>query len=242
MSRGRLLTIAYFGALAVLLALILTGTVSTVLPGGLAGQVSRNSEGLLVVLAVSLWIQFVRVRPMTRPQVLAVALLAAAAWGIVGLVLLFGPAPAQLVTLNESAFALALLLPYLQLRRPLPLWGWLLLPVLAVAIPLIGGANPVTTDLAEAFGALFLIPLSVDAVDRGILDRSPVSLFRVLAWMAVLVGVVVALHAFVDFTPVGLFEEVTRYLSRVTEMIIASLMLHTYFSLLRPELRSEQPR
>jgi len=241
MSRGRLLTIAYFVALAVLLALILTGTVPTVLPGGLAGQVSRNSEGLLVVLAVSLWIQFVRVRPMTRPQVLLVALLTAAAWGVVGLVLLLGPAPAQLVTLNESAFALALLLPYLLLRRPLPLWGWLL-PVAAVAIPLIGGANPVTTDLAEVFGALFFIPLSVDAVDRGILDSSPVSLLRVLSWMTVLVLVVVAVHAFVDFTPVGLVDEVTRYLSRVTEMIIASLMLHTYFSLLRPELRSEQPR
>jgi hypothetical protein len=37
-------------------------------------------------------------------------------------------------------------------------------------------------------------------------------------------------------------HRVTRYLSRITEMIIASLMLHTYFSLLRPELRSEQPR
>lgn len=241
MSRGRFLTVAYYGAIALLLTLILTATLARVLPGGLAGQVSRNSEGLLVLLAVSVWIQFVRVRLVTPARVWSTALLAAAVCVVVGLVLRYGPVPPQLVTLNEPAFALALLLPYLQLRRPLPPWGWLL-PAAAVAIPLVGGNNSATTDLAEAFGALFLIPISVDAIDRGILDRSPVPLLRVLAWMTVLVVAVVALHAVVDRTPVGVVEEVTRYISRVTEMFIASLLFHTYFSLLRPELRSQQPR
>ncbi len=241
MYRGRFLTIAYYGGLAVLLALILSATLPALLPGGLAGRLSRNSEGLLLLLAVSLWIQFVRVRLLTAAHARSAALLAAAALGAVGLILLFGPVPAQLVTLNESAFALALLLPYLQLRRPLPRW-WLLLPVAAVAIPLVGGHNSVTTELAEAFGALFFIPLSVDAVDRGILDGSPVPLLRVLVWMAALIALLISLQAFVDFTPVGFVAEVTRYLARVTEMIHASLLLHAYFSLLRPELRSQQPR
>ena len=241
MSRERFLTIGYYGVLGLLLALMPPRTVSSVSPGGLAGQVTRSSEGLLILLTVSVWIQFVRVRPIRRSQVWKLALLAGIAWVAIGLVLRYGPVPAQLVTLNEPAFALALLLPYLQLRRPLPVWGWLL-PVTAVAVPLAGGDNSATTDLAEAFGALLLIPLCVDAIDRGILDRSAVPLLRVLVWMMAIVVVVVALHGLIDRTPEGVVEEVSRYISRVTEMFIASLLLHAYFSLLNPQLRSHQPR
>lgn len=240
MSLGRIVQLVYYTALSLVLVLILTRTLGDVLPGGLAGQVSHNSEGLVILLGVSVWIEFVRSRALSSTQGLTVALAAAVGWLLVGLVLRYAPLPSQLATLNEAALALAVLVPYLQLRRPLPLWAWLV-PLAGVAIPLIGGTNSVTTDLAEAFGALVLIPLCVDAIDQGILDRSAVPLLRVLAWMAFLVVAVVALHAFIDRTPTSFVAEVFRYISRVTEIFFASLLLHAYFSLLRPELRLRQP-
>lgn len=239
MFRGRVVTVTYYGLLGAMLALILTRTLPDVLPGSLAGQVSRNSEGLVVLLMVSVWIQFARPRLAATAREWPLTLLAAGIWAALGLALRYGSVPPQLATLNEAALAVAALLPYLQLRRPLPAWAWVV-PVAAVAVPLIGGHNAVTTDLAEAFGALVLIPLCVDVADRGILDGSAVPLLRVLIWMAGLIVVVALLHTFIDRTPVGFFDELMRYISRVTEMFIAGVLLHTYFSLLRPELRSEQ--
>lgn len=239
MSFGKVVAAGYYGTLTLVLALILTRTLSDVLPGSFAGQVSRNSEGLLILLVVSAWIEFVRRRDESEARRVRLAVLGAVVWLVIGLVLRYAAVPPQLATLNEAALALALLLPYLQLRRPLPLWGWLL-PVAAIVVPLIGGSNAVTTDLAEGFGALVLIPLSVDAIDRGILDGTAVPLLRVLVWMGFLVVAVVALHALISRTPTGFVAEFFRYVSRATEMFLASLLLHGYFSLLRPDLRSAQ--
>jgi hypothetical protein len=238
-ARGQIIRTVYYGGLSLALAMILTKTLGDVLPGALAGQVSRNSEGLVILLAVSVWIEFVRRRSRSAARGWRIALVAAAAWLGIGLLLRYAPVPSQLATLNEAALALVILVPYLQVRRPLPWWGWLV-PLASVAIPLIGGANSVTTDLAEAFGALVLIPLCVDAIDRGILDGSGVPIVRVLVWMAFLVGAAVALHTLVDFTPSGIGAEVFRYIARVTEDIYAALLLHAYFSLLCPGLRREQ--
>lgn len=239
MFRERAFSVAYYGVLGVLLALILAGSLSDVLPGSLAGQVGRNSEGLAVLLAVSVWIQFARPRLAATAREWPLTLLAAGTWATLGLMLRYGSVAPQLATLNEAALAVAVLLPYLQLRRPLPAWAWVV-PVAAAAVPLIGGHNAVTTDLAEAFGALVLIPLCVDAADRGILDGSAVPLLRVLIWMAGLIVVVLLLHTFIDRTPVGFFDELIRYISRVTEMFIAGVLLHAYFSLSHPDLRLEQ--
>lgn len=239
MARRQIIRAVYYGCLSLALAMILTKTLGDVLPGALAGQVSRNSEGLVVLLSLSVWIEFVRRRSRSAAQGWRIALVAAAAWLGIGLLLRYAPVPSQLATLNEAALALVILVPYLQVRRPLPWWGWLV-PLAGVAIPLIGGGNSVTTDLAEAFGALVLIPLCVDAIDRGILDGSAVPIFRVLVWMAFLVAAVVALHALIDRTPSGFVDEVFRYISRVTEMFLAGLLLHGYFSLLRPDLRRDQ--
>lgn len=239
MSLGRVWQVAYYGGLSLVLVLILTRTIGDLLPGSLASEISHNSEGLVILLGVSVWIEFVRRRDLSPAQSLRVTVLAAVAWLLIGLVLRYAPLPPQVATLNEAAFGLAVLVPYLQLSRPLPVWGWLV-PLAGVAIPLIGGTNSVTTDLAEAFGAMVLIPLCVDAVDRGILDGSAVPVLRVLAWMAFLVVTVLTLRAIVDPTPSGFVPEVVRYLTRITECFLASLLLHAYFSLLRPELRLAQ--
>lgn len=231
----------YYGGLLLVLTMIVTKVQPPGIPGAIAGRISRNSEGLVVLLGVSLWIEFVRRRAGTSTQALTSAILGAIGWLIIGLFLRFAPLPPQWHTLNEAALALAVLVPYLQLRRPLPGWVWLL-PLAAVAVPLVGGSNPVTTDLAEAFGALVLIPLCVDVVDRGIIDGSRPPLARVLAWMAFLMIAVVALHALFDPTPTGFVAEIIRYASRVTEMFLASLFLHGYFSLLRPDLRAAPSR
>lgn len=237
--RAALSDVAYYGGLLALLTLILIKAIAHVLPGGIAAHVSRNSEGLLVVLVISAGIQFLRPRvtPSVRWRVAAVA---AAGWAVIGCVLRFAPLPSQVQTLNEAAFALVLLLPYVLLPRPLQSWAWLL-PIGAVVIPAVAGSTSIVTDLAETFGALVLIPLCVDLVDGGILDGSAVPLRRVLLWMAFLVVVVLVLQASFDPNPTGLIDQVLRYVSRVIEMFLAAVLLHGFFSVLRPELRLAQP-
>lgn len=238
MSFGRIAAFLYYGALTITLGLIFTQTLPNVLPAGLAGAVGRNSEGFAALLVVSVWIEFVR-RPLAASaRALEIALLVGVGWLVLGLVLRLPQVPAHLHTLNEAALAVGVLIPYLQLRRPTPAWAWLV-PLGAVVVPLIGGTNAVTTDLAEAFGALALIPICVDLIDRGVLAGSAVPRGRVVAWMAALVLAIGLLHAFVDYTPDSLFEAVPGYIARVTEMFIAALLLHLYFSLARPELRKQ---
>lgn len=231
MRSTRAITWLYFIGLAGLIVLILTRLLPDLLPAGAASQIGRNSEGLALVLGVSLWIWLARPRlavsRLQWPLTAAVVVILIFA----GFLLRQGPWPIHVVTLNEAVFALAVLVGYLQLPRPLPTGTWALLPLAAIVIPAVGGHNTLTTDLAETFGALVVIPLCVDLVDRGILDGSAVPVIRVLVWMAILAALVVILHTIVDRTPDGVIEEVVRYVSRATEMYLAGIILHGFFSL-----------
>lgn len=239
----RALTWLFFGALTLVLVLTLTKTIKQVLPGGLGGALANNSEGVLLALVLGLWIQFVRPRhPAGRGMMLAVAV--GLGFALIGLWLALGPLEhpqhSRFITLNETAFALAVLLPYLQLRRPLGRW-WLLLPLAAIVIPAVGGSNEVTTDLAESFAALVLIPLTFDWIDRGALDGTAVDRARVWSWLALMVLAVISFHTVVDWgDPNGLLSEVWLYLARGNEMFCAAGALTVYFSLLQPGLRAEQ--
>ena len=233
---GRMVAALFFGGLAAVVLLVLTKNLPTILPDSVARQINRNNEGFVVVLVAGPWIQFVR--PRLRGYVLEIPI--AVAGGLVlsalGLWLYHGSWPGQYATLNESAFSLAVLIPYLQLRRPLPVWAWGV-PIGAVAIPAIGGGNALTTNLAEVFGAVFFVAVTVDFVDRGILDGSRVPRARVLVWIGAMVVAVGLMHVATDRTPNNVAESVIRYTSRVNEMFMASAILVLYLSILCPDLR-----
>lgn len=227
-----IIMVVYYTTLAVLIALILSKLLVDMVPPGVASRVGHNSEGLLLVLGVSLWLDFARTRLKRRPSEWVITLSVAATCVGLGFYLKDGPNPPQLITLNETAFALALLIPYMQLRRPVAAWAFIL-PVLSVLVPAVGGSNGVTTDLAEVFGACVVIPICIDIVDPGIITGSPVPWLRVGLWGAFLVASIVFLQVATDQSPDNPFEDTVRYLSRVIEMLVAGLILHCYQSLCR---------
>lgn len=231
-KRARFVSPAYYTLLTVLIALILSKLLPEVIPQGLATRLGRNSEGLVLVLWLSLWLDFARPHLTHRRSEWTFTFAVAGSLLATGFYLKYGQSPPQLSTLNETAFALALLIPYAQMRRPVAAWAYLL-PVLCVVIPAVGGSNGVTTDLAEAFGAWVLIPVCIDVIDRGIVDGSPLPRLRVGIWMTFLLASVVLLQVGTDQTPDNVVEDTVRYLSRVIEMLIAGLVLHCYHSLCR---------
>ena len=241
---NRIVTWTFYGALVLVLALTLTATIKDVLPGGLGGAAANNSEGLLMALATALWIQYARPR-LSAGSGFAVAVVVGVASFLVGWWLLQGPLErpddSRFITLNEKFFALAVMIPYLQLRRPLPGWFAPLLPLVAIIVPAIGGSNEQTTDLAETFCALVLLPITFDYVDRGILDGARARVLAAVGWIGLMVLIVASFHTLVNWSgPSTLPGQIMLYLARGNEMFVAAGLLTAYFSLLRPDLRSEQ--
>jgi hypothetical protein len=125
-----------------------------------------------------------------------------------------------------------LLLPYLQLRRPLPrALPWCVL-VVAVLVAVLFNHNTEITDLAEVWGALVLVPLTVDVFDRGILNpAAPDRPWLRWAWLAVLVAVPVVcswLDTRADVT--GALNAVVHYVARCNEDFVAAVLISLVFS------------
>lgn len=241
MRPSRILSAIYYGGLFLVLVLIVIGSLADLLPG-IGGHVSRNSEGLLMALLLSAWIEFAR--PALGSSVRAWLLTAAAAAGclIVALLLLVDGVPTSLRTLNEAFFALVVLLPYVQLARPLPRPAWVV-PVVAVFVPILGADSGVAVILAETFAFLLLIPLALDVGDRSILEpERPRNLPVVVGWLLLVIAVPVVLHLVRPADPANLLEELAYYLSRTTEAYVAVVCLHAYFSFLRPAVRGRSRR
>src|ERR1041384_7455797 len=88
-----------------------------VLPHSLATRIGHNSEGYAAVLAVAPWIQFVRPR-LSGHRGFVAALLVGLAFGALTLWLVFGHLDSHVATLNEGTLAAAVIIPYVQIRRP----------------------------------------------------------------------------------------------------------------------------
>lgn len=241
MDKGRILSAVYYGGLVLLLVLIVTGSLADLVPV-IGGHVSRNSEGLLIALLISAWIEFVRpaIALSSREWMLTAA--AAAGCLACALLLLVDGVPTSLRTLNEAFFALVVLLPYVQLTRPLPRPAWVV-PVVAVVVPVLGADSGVAVTLAETFAFLLLIPLALDVGDRSILEPERArNLPLVAGWLLLVIAVPVVLHLVRPDNPENLLEELARYLSRTTEAYVAVVCLHVYFSFLRPAVRDTSRR
>lgn len=234
----------FYGGLTMILGLTLAAQIRTVLSPGLGGALANNSEGLSMTLVTIAWLEFVRPRlPRTSGPAIALGVgllfLGAGLWLVLGP--LEHPADSRFITLNETAFAIAVLLPYLQVRRPLPPAVAVALPVLCLVVPAIGGSNELTTDLAETFFAVFLVGLAVDFVDGGILTGARAPVVRCVVWLGVMALAVASFHTLVDWrSSSGIVENVWLYAARGNEMFVASALVVLYFSVLRPSLRERQ--
>ena len=231
-ARRRLLTPLYYGLLAGALVAILLQLLPPVLPDAVAGTVARNSEGLLLALVVSLWIQWARPWLTGRRREWALTGLVAAACAVAGVLLLLSDLPSRVRTLNETFLAATALLPWLQLRRPLPRAVAVGAPLALLAAVVLLNRTALVTDLAETLGALLLFPVALDVVDRGILD--PRAITRVAARWGWYVGLVAAPAVFsllqYDVVLSGLPGEAVRYLVRITEAFVCLLVVELWFA------------
>ncbi len=206
-----------------------TRTLDGVFPTLLARHLAEDSEGLLLALLLPLWIQYARPRLTGSTREWPVTLLAAAACLAVGVGLRGGSGlPATVVTLNETFWALAVLLPYVQLRRPLPRAVVLGLAAGVLLLVAVGSRTAFVTDLAEGFAMLVLAPVGLDVVDRAILDRrGRTSEAARWSWYAFLLGAPAGL-SLLHGALGGVAGEAIRYGVRVQEAFLGVLLVELY--------------
>lgn len=232
MWRQRILPAVFYGGLTLLLASILFQWLGRIAPAAVSTRVGHNSEGYLAALVVAGWIQYARPRLTGQRREWVVTGLVAAASLTVGLLLVASDLPSRWRTLNETFLALALLLPYLQLRRPVPrvLPGALAAGLLVVVV--VFESTAAVTDLAETFGILILAPVAFDLFDRGILDpRARTTARSRWLWYAALVAVPVALSVLEYQVGVdGVLGVAVRYGVRITEAFVCLLLVELYLA------------
>jgi hypothetical protein len=223
-------TLAFYGGLTAVLALIWLEALELVLPDRIAEQVGHNSEGILLALMLAGWIQFVRPRITGTPHERLVTGIVAAVALAGALALLATDLPSRFKTLNEALLAASLLVPYLQLRRPLGRWP-LGVAALLLLTMVVGHGAPVIVLLAETLGMLILAPVALDLVDRGILDPAAwTSRVGRWAWYAVLAGAPVVFSLVFAADPGGALGSLNGYAIRTIEAFLAFLLLEVFFA------------
>lgn len=184
----RLATWAFYGGLSLLVVLSATGLLPVFVPESLARRIAYNSEAYLFAVGLGSWIQFA-LPQLEEAKRLPVALWVGAFWAVIGVGLVLSDLPSSVRTLNETALALALLIPYVSLPRPVSRWWLVSLPVMVVLVVYAVRWAPESwvIDQAETIGFLFLTVLTIDLVDRALLqpglDPSPL---RRWGWCLVL--------------------------------------------------------
>jgi len=221
----------YVGLLAVI-AGVLLDVFTSLLPAPVAERIGRNTEGLALALLLAAWIQFVRPRLAGREEEARATGLAALACLAVALALLASDLPSSVRTLNETFVAAAVLVPYLQLHRPLRRHVALAVSGVVLAVIVIGQPTAAVTLLAEMLAVVVLAPVGFDVIDRGILDSDSETSPRLrYSWYGLLVLAPILfslLHYGVGVS--GTLAEASRYSVRVVEAFLCMLLLHLYFA------------
>ena len=230
----RPLAVIFYGGLSLLLLAILFRVLPDVLPDLYAGRIQRNSEGVTLLLIIAPWIQYVRPRLVGTPNEWRITAAVAVVSFAIGLVLFLTDPINQIKTLNESFLAASVLIPYVQLRRPIPLAIPLTLSLGLLVLIIVGHSTEGVTLTAEMLGALILTPVALDVVDRAILDPSarPVRWQR-FAWYAFLVAGPAFFWATNNGQRLsGRAGEIFFYAGRTTEIFLCLLGLCVYFAVL----------
>ena len=231
-SRTRVLAVLFYGGLALVLALILLQLLDDVIGRSPAAHVGHNSETYLAALVLGAWIQFARPRLSDTRYEWVVAIAVGVILLAIGIALVQTHLPSRFRTLNEAFVATGLLVPYLQLRRPLPQWLTIGLPAALILLVLAAGNLGVVKDQAESVVMLILIPIGLDLVDRGILQSDAVTSVRTRwAWYATLVLVPVVFVALRRGAHVGGWAgNRMLYSQRGLEGYLLAFLLEVYFA------------
>jgi hypothetical protein len=226
------LGVIFYGGLVTIITGILVEIFPKFLPGAVADRISQNSEGFVLALIMALWIQFVRPGLSGATREWPITLAAASICLAIGVFLLVTDFPSKYRTLNETFLAAAILIPYVQIRRPLPSRQPIWLSVALLAVIVVGHRTQAITDLAETFGMLMLAPIGFDLVDRGILDpKARTSTALRYGWYAFLVVAPIAFSVLeygIGFE--GAIGEATRYAVRIYEAFLFMLLVELYFA------------
>lgn len=219
----------FYGGLSLLLLVITTGMLPLMVPSAATTRVAYNSEGYLFAVVVGAWIQFAIPRLPHRSRHFW-GVVHGGGWALVGIGLLLSDLPSRIRTLNEAALALAIVVPLVTLRRPLPRIAWpvsiLLIALTAWAV--IWAPQSWIIDQAETFGFVVLSLLTFDVFDRILLDdnASVHSGYR-WAWYAFLAAepVTVSLIGTAARAGDGAFGLTLQYLGRIHESFVGLLLV-----------------
>lgn len=235
--RSALLAVGYYVLLSLLLVLVVAKVLPHLLPLKVAKHIGSDSEGYVLALLLPAWLQYARPRLLGRRAAWPVTLLVAAGMFAVFLVLYRVHSIVGTVrTLNETFFALAVLLPYTMLRRRPPVAVAVALGVvLSVVIVVLEhtALAQLDTNLAEGTIMLVLAPLVLDAVDRDVLGSGTLSWggrLLLLVALAVVPLVVIALrHAGLP----GWAHDADGYVARAQEAFVGMWLVVAYLGLHR---------
>jgi hypothetical protein len=229
----RVLRTAYYLTVSALLTLAATDRLETVFPAELAKDIGEDSEALLLALVLAAWIELARPRLLQAAHAWALTTAAAAACLLLGSVMFFGHTlPRSVATFSEPMLALALLLPYLQLRRPLPRRLVAGVPLAALLLIVLAFDSLDAARASEALAWLVLVPIGLDVVDRRILEPSEhTSTVLRWSWYLLLITAPVVLSDVVRDTLGGLPGQAVSYAIDVQEAWLGLLLLHLYAAL-----------
>lgn len=218
----------FYGGLVVILAGVLVFG-SPPLPG--AGVFSRNSEGFLLALVITGWIEFARPRLASSRWQWQVTLAAAAGCAAVALLLLSFEVPTRLATLNESLFAVAVLLPFLQRQNLLTPRVAAVISLGILAVIVAGAGTTLVVMAAETLSVLALAFPGLWIVDRQILDGRAAGLTRLrLLWYAFLVVAPLAFSLLASAQLDGPIGDAAGYGVRTIEAFLCMLLVQIYFA------------
>ena len=222
----------YYGGLALVLALILLQLLDEVLGRKLATHIGHNSEAYLAALVLSAWIQYVRPRLAGARAEWPVTFLVGVVMLAIGIALIQTDLPSRFRTLNEAFIALAVLIPYVQARRPVSRILSYGLPGVVLLLALVVGDRGLVRDQAETAIMLIVIPIGLDLIDRGILQSDAVTSIRARwSWYAALVLIPIVFVALRKGAHVGGWAgNRMLYSQRGLEGYIAAFIIEIYFA------------
>lgn len=239
----RAISVLFYLALILALLIIVSGIHREFLPDRLASTFAYNSEGYFFAVVIAAWIQFGLPR-LTGHRRAVASLALGIGLAFLGVYLLLGKLPSSIATLQEPAFALALIIPYVSLPRPLPRWVAPVVCGVSLAIVTAGllAGSPQPNEqlgpvnwvigMAEMMVLVFLAPLVFDVFFPAMLDsraRDRHGRFSALIVGLIVVPVIVSLlgrGARVGDTVVPL---ALNYLGRAHESLIGFLLICVFF-------------